>query len=33
MRKKEGNWNTLDEVLNESWKMLSRGAAHFNDPS
>jgi hypothetical protein len=32
MRKKEGNWNTLDGVLNESWKMLSRGAAHFNDP-
>ena len=32
MRKKEGKWNTLDGVLNESWKMLSRGAAHFNDP-
>ena len=32
MRKKEGKWNTLDGVLNESWKMLRRGAAHFNDP-
>ena len=32
MSKKEGNWNTLDGVLNESYKMLGRGAAHFNDP-
>jgi hypothetical protein len=32
MRKKERNWNTLDGVLNECWKMLRRGAAHFNDP-
>jgi pyridoxamine 5'-phosphate oxidase len=32
MRIKEGNWNTLDGVLKESWKMLSRGADHFNDP-
>ena len=32
MRKKDGKWNTLDGVLNESWKMLRRGAAHFNDP-
>jgi pyridoxamine 5'-phosphate oxidase len=32
MRKKEGNWNTLDEVLNTCWKMLGRGAADFNDP-
>ena len=32
MRKRDGKWNTLDGVLNESWKMLSRGADHFNDP-
>ena len=32
MRKREGNWNTLDGILNESWNMLGRGAAHFNDP-
>jgi len=32
MGKKERNWKTLDSVLNESWNMLSRGAAHFNDP-
>ena len=32
MRKKERSWNTLDGVLNDSWKMLNRGAAHFNDP-
>ena len=32
MRKKERSRNTLYEVLNESWKMLGRGAAHFNDP-
>ena len=32
MRKKEGNGYTLDGVLNECWKMLRRGAAHFNDP-
>jgi len=32
MKRREGNWNTLDGVLNESWKMLGRGASHFNDP-
>ncbi len=32
MRKKERNWNTLDGVLKECWKMLGRGATHFNDP-
>ena len=32
MRIKEDNWNTLDGVLKESWKMISRGAGHFNDP-
>ena len=32
MSKKERSWNTLDGVLEESWKMLSRGADHFNDP-
>ena len=32
MKRREGNWNTLDGVLNESWKMLGRGAVHFNDP-
>ena len=32
MRKKEGNWNSLDGVLNKCWKMLRRGAANFNDP-
>jgi hypothetical protein len=32
MKRKEGDWNTLDGVLSESWKMLSRGATHFNDP-
>ena len=32
MKRREGNRNTLDGVLNESWKMLGRGASHFNDP-
>ncbi|MGD8291863.1 MAG: pyridoxamine 5'-phosphate oxidase family protein [Desulfobacterales bacterium] len=32
MNKKEDNRNTLDTVLKESWKMLRRGADHFNDP-
>jgi hypothetical protein len=32
MRIKEDNWKTLDGVLAESWKMLGRGADHFNDP-
>jgi pyridoxamine 5'-phosphate oxidase len=32
MRKKEGRWKTLDGVLNEIWKMLKRGASHYDDP-
>jgi hypothetical protein len=32
MRKKQGKWDTLENVLNEIWKMLERGAARFNDP-
>lgn len=32
MRKKRGKWDTLDGVLNETWKMLERGVARFNDP-
>jgi len=32
MRKKEGKWKTLDGVLKEIWKMLNRGATHYNDP-
>ena len=32
MSKKEGSWKSLDKVLNACWKMLSRGADHFNDP-
>ena len=29
---KKGKWDTLDGILNETWKMLERGAAHSNDP-
>ena len=29
---KEGNWKTLDGVLDEIGKMLERGATRFNDP-
>lgn len=32
MRTKVADWNTLDGVLKQSWQMLSRGAARFNDP-
>jgi len=32
MSKKKDNRDTLDGVLSESWKMLRRGADHFNDP-
>jgi len=32
MRANEANWRTLDGVLSESWKMLSRGATQFYDP-
>ena len=32
MIKKERSWKNLDGVLKECWKMLSRGATHFNDP-
>jgi hypothetical protein len=32
MGKNAGEWNTLDGVLDEIWKMLERGAAHYNDP-
>lgn len=32
MRKKERSLATLDDVLKECWKMLGRGASHFNDP-
>jgi hypothetical protein len=32
MRKREGKWKTLDGVLDEIWKMLNRGAAHYHDP-
>ena len=32
MRIKKDNWKTLDSILKEVWNMLSRGAAHFNDP-
>jgi hypothetical protein len=32
MRIKKDDWKTLDSILKEVWKMLSRGAAHFNDP-
>lgn len=32
MKKKEGKWDTFDGILNEVWRMLRRGVAHFNDP-
>ena len=32
MRKKEENWDTLDGVLNDIWKMLDRGATNYHDP-
>ena len=32
MRKKHAKWDTLDDVLNEIWKMLGRGAVRFKDP-
>ena len=32
MRKKEAKWDTLDGVLKGIWKMLDRGATHYNDP-
>jgi len=32
MGNKEGNWKTLDRVLDEIRKMLERGATRFNDP-
>ena len=32
MRKKKAKWDTLDGVLKEIWKMLTRGVTHFNDP-
>jgi len=32
MGKNGGKWNTLDGVLDEIWKMLERGATHYNDP-
>ena len=32
MQIRHGKWDTLDNVLNEIWKMLERGAARFNDP-
>jgi hypothetical protein len=31
-KKRKGKWDTLEGVLKEVWKMLKRGAAHFNDP-
>ena len=32
MKKKKGKWDTLEGILKEIWKMLERGATHFNDP-
>ena len=32
MPKKKTTWDTLDGVLKEVWKMLTRGATHSNDP-
>jgi 3-hydroxyisobutyrate dehydrogenase len=32
MPKKKTKWEVLDGVLKEVWKMLTRGATHFNDP-
>ncbi len=29
---RKGAWDTLDNVLNEIWVMLKRGATRFNDP-
>lgn len=32
MSKKADRWKTLDGVLEEIWKMLNRGANHYDDP-
>ena len=32
MKRKKGNWDTLDGVLQEVWKMLKRGVSGINDP-
>ncbi len=32
MRKKKAQWDALDGILEEVWKMLDRGVTHFNDP-
>ena len=32
MEKKSGKWKTLDGVLEKIWRMLERGATHYNDP-
>lgn len=32
MKKKRAKWHTLEEVLQDAWAMLMRGAARFNDP-
>ena len=32
MRKTQGKWDTLEEILNEIWTMLKRGVTRSNDP-
>ncbi len=32
MGKRKGKWDSLDSVLDETWKMLNRGASRFTDP-
>lgn len=32
MRKKKAQWDALDGILEDVWKMLDRGVTHFNDP-
>lgn len=32
MKKRAGKWETLDAILEETWNMLKRGAARYNDP-
>ena len=32
MKKRARKWETLEAVIEETWTMLKRGAARYNDP-